>query len=770
MSSRSRRIEVEIIGDPRSVEAAFGRTLTASMKLQRGLEPINRAAKRTILGLGALAVVTGKMANDFDLTSSRIVGLAGVGEAQVERWKDAMLELAPAVGKAPKELAESLYFIASSGADTADALDILDKSARASAAGLGETQVVADAVTSAMNAYEQSNLSAADATDVLVATVREGKGEAAEIASVIGNSVPIAAELGVSFNEVGAALASMTRLGFDAATASTNLSGVFNALIKPAKDSKDALKEIGTSATEVRDRLEKRGLLDTLQFLSDRFEGNSAALARVFRDVRGFRAVLSLVGKSGEKTAEVFASMEDNTGALSDAFDAIDPQAFEFQQALADLQVTGIELGRTVLPVLSDFAQLISGGASFLGDHAEATRLAAAAIGTLSAVIIAANTGLSIYNSRLLEVVGAGGKLKGALAALPLLGVGAAVIALAVHFSKAASQAERWADSTNRAKDALDRLKDSVLAATQADISRDQAQLRLIEANNRLKDSERVVAQMHDRGKVGTNEYRAAVLGLRQARIDQRRAAADLTIAEGELTEKNREQGTALRNTRTQVEALNTRYRDAVQATKGQLRVLGPVATAEDRRRRSAQLSEGAQRDLARSMGIVARKADDVRAATAKHNPVVAAAAEKVRDEARAVGVLTQKLNHLPTQKQIDVYLSIHSNADAVLEHIDMVRRAAQNRQHGGPVYPGEAYVVGEKRPELLVMGRGGRGFVYPDVPTGGRGTPAASGGGGVRGYAIIDLDSAMVYVRDAAGAEVESARRRAKAKARMGA
>ena len=245
--------------------------------------------------------MSGKLAADFELTASRIVGLAGVGEKQVEVVEGFAARARAGRRQDAKELAEALYFVASSGADTADALDIVNKAARASAAGLGETQVVADATTSAMNAYAQKNLTAAQATDILVATVREGKGEASEIAQVLGNFVPIAAELGVGFDEVGAAVASMTRLGFDAATATTNLSGVFNALLKPAADSKEALAEIGTSAGELRQMLDRRGLLATLEFLEKGFRGNDAALARVFRDVRGFRGVLSLIGKSGEK-------------------------------------------------------------------------------------------------------------------------------------------------------------------------------------------------------------------------------------------------------------------------------------------------------------------------------------------------------------------------------------------------------------------------------------------------------------------------------------
>ena len=73
-----------------------------------------------------------------------------------------------------------------------------------------------------MNAYKDMNLTATDATDVLTAAVREGKLEASALAGSMGNVLPTAsAALGVSFNDVGAAMAAMSRTGTDAASGNT---------------------------------------------------------------------------------------------------------------------------------------------------------------------------------------------------------------------------------------------------------------------------------------------------------------------------------------------------------------------------------------------------------------------------------------------------------------------------------------------------------------------------------------------------------------------
>ena len=104
----------------------------------------------------------------------------------------------------------------SAGFEGKEALDVLEASAKAAAAGLGETKQVADAVTSAVNAYGIENLSAARSTDILVATVREGKAEADSIAGALGQVLPAASELGVEFAELGGTIAALTRIGLGA--------------------------------------------------------------------------------------------------------------------------------------------------------------------------------------------------------------------------------------------------------------------------------------------------------------------------------------------------------------------------------------------------------------------------------------------------------------------------------------------------------------------------------------------------------------------------
>ena len=173
-----------------------------------------------------------KAAEDFEYSMQKIVGLVGVSQRQVDDWSKALLKLGPALGKTPEELANALYFITSAGHKGADALDILTISAKAAEAGLGETKDVAEFAVSAMNSYRATNLTAANAVDVLIAAVREGKMETTTFSNAIKSILPIAASLNLPLGQVAGAMAAMSLQGATAANSATYLRGVLNSLMK----------------------------------------------------------------------------------------------------------------------------------------------------------------------------------------------------------------------------------------------------------------------------------------------------------------------------------------------------------------------------------------------------------------------------------------------------------------------------------------------------------------------------------------------------------
>ena len=368
-----RKLVIPIIGDSRSFERAIKRSINASHRFDSRMGRMGKMAAFGLAGAasaaGGLGIALGisavKEASKFEQAMSRIRGLAGQSQKQVETWGNQLLSLGPKLGKSPQELAEALYFIASSGIPASKAISALTASAKASAAGLGETEVVADAVTSVMNAYAASGMTAGHATDVLVATVREGKGEADQFAGVIGNVAAFASRLKVPFEQVGAALATMTQLGTDPRTAATQLMAFFSSVLKVSGPMQKRADKIGFSFEQLTKKLASGDLRGALRYIKEFAEshGGVTALAPMFPNVRALRALLALTpsGSGGQKVLGVFNRMKKSTGSLKAAFTAAEKtSAQSFAKMGASLHTLKIVIGQELLPVVKKFVNWLT--------------------------------------------------------------------------------------------------------------------------------------------------------------------------------------------------------------------------------------------------------------------------------------------------------------------------------------------------------------------------------------------------------------------------
>jgi len=319
----------------------FGNTMT---KVGKGMTT-SLSLPLALVGGGAL-----KMSADFEYSLAMIEGLVGIAREQVQAWGEDLKKLAVEFGVGPAKLADALYFVTSSGIRGAEAMEIVTMSAKASATGLGEVKVIADAVSSAVNAYGKANLSAAQATDILVAAVREGKGEADEFAHAIGKVIPAASIMGVSFDQTLAAMAAMTRIGTDAGTSAIQLRQMLNSLQKPSVEAESQMALMGTSAAQLRKIVKDQGLLKGMQTILDLTDSWGSTIAsKIFPNIRAMTGFWAQMGANAEDTAEIFKKLANATGDLDRAFGpASDTLKFKWNQLVVQAQVLMVELGDTI--------------------------------------------------------------------------------------------------------------------------------------------------------------------------------------------------------------------------------------------------------------------------------------------------------------------------------------------------------------------------------------------------------------------------------------
>jgi TP901 family phage tail tape measure protein len=354
-------LKVNITGDSSKLSNALS---SASGKLQAfgsKMQSVGKSMTTSLtLPLVAVGAAAAKMAFDFDKSMTSIQALVGVSADKVAEMGETAKKMAVDTGKSANEAAEALFFITSAGLRGSDAMDVLNMSLKAAAVGLGETKTIADLSTSAMNAYGTENLSASGATDILTAAVREGKLEASALAGAMGGVIPLASNMGVSFDQVGAAMAAMSKTGTDAATGATQLTAILASLKKPTSEAEAAFASMGMSTESVQQSLSEQGLLSTLEMLQNGLKQTGQDTTAIFPNIRALKGVLDLTGAGLEDNRKVFDALTNSMGATDKAFEKTSQSAsFKMTQGLNAMKSSLLEVGQVILTAVAPAVQKV---------------------------------------------------------------------------------------------------------------------------------------------------------------------------------------------------------------------------------------------------------------------------------------------------------------------------------------------------------------------------------------------------------------------------
>jgi len=199
-----------------------------SKSIASGMRRILTGIKRTMkLMTVAVVAATGIAVKAFASFQAQIANVSTMLTKQtmhlIPTYATAILDMAKQFGASTKTLAEALYNILSASIAPEKAMKTLAVVSKAATAGLTEVGTAAYAITGILNAYGLSADKAGEVSDILFAAVKMGQTTFDQLSSSVGRATAIAASAGVSFEEVAAALATITRGGISTDEAVTSL-------------------------------------------------------------------------------------------------------------------------------------------------------------------------------------------------------------------------------------------------------------------------------------------------------------------------------------------------------------------------------------------------------------------------------------------------------------------------------------------------------------------------------------------------------------------
>lgn len=349
--------------------------------------------------------------------------LEGTTEEMAALEKQSM-RLAGTFGGNAAMQAKGFYQAISAGAgDVAEATLLLDAANKLAVGGVTDVTTGVDVLTTAMNVYKKSGLSAAEASDALFVGMRAGKTTIGELSAGIGKLLPLGSALGLSFDELVAGTSALTKGGISTAESITGMRATLAAITGPSKQATDLAKELGIEFNAAGLAATKGGLNAFMADIVKKTGGSTAAMQRLFGGVEATGVALAFAGQSGQFYGEILDDMTDKAGTTQTAFEKM---AGSLEQRLnvqlAKFGNAALAIGGALLAVAVPAMEAMTGAVTFLADNSDIlgaimVTIASTQIPALVASLLALTSGISL----------AGGAAALATGALKLFGAAVAI-------------------------------------------------------------------------------------------------------------------------------------------------------------------------------------------------------------------------------------------------------------------------------------------------------------------------------------------------------
>lgn len=290
--------------------------------------------------------------SDYTQRMAEVNTLLDVSAEKHQALSDEILNLSRIVPQTGSELAAAQYDILSAGVALEDSMSVLKLSAKAAVAGVTDTKTAVNVGVGVINAYGMSIDALGGVYDTLFQTVKLGVTTFPELASSIGAALPTAVAAGVSFEDLSAAIVTLTKAGIRTPQALTAIKGAINAMAAPTPEAKKKFEELGITwegLLPTLDAIWQKGLgLEQMRFLIPDEEARTGVLALT----QNHEGLMKSLGGVKQK-------LDAMDGAFDKMKDTPENQIKLFRNELDKLNIEiGGLLAQAALPLAQKFRDL----------------------------------------------------------------------------------------------------------------------------------------------------------------------------------------------------------------------------------------------------------------------------------------------------------------------------------------------------------------------------------------------------------------------------
>ena len=311
------------------------------------------------VGLG-MAV---KTAADFEAKMSKVQAVSGSTTEELAQMRKQAMELGSSTSFSASEAAEGMQLLASAGMDANKIMGAMPGVLDAAAASGEDLALVAETMGTILNTFNLAATESGHVADVLAKSANLSAIGVKDIAESMKYVAPVAAQLGMTVDEVGAALIEQGNAGIKGSEAGTALRSSLLSLISPSDAAATTMEQLGIKIIDSSGKmLPFSNVLEQLKTkMADMSEAQKAAALATIFGKEAVSSMLVLVGQGGAKFDEFTAALKNANGSAAETAKIMDNNlSGSLDQLSGAVETIMISVGTALIPFVRLVADTLS--------------------------------------------------------------------------------------------------------------------------------------------------------------------------------------------------------------------------------------------------------------------------------------------------------------------------------------------------------------------------------------------------------------------------
>lgn len=322
---------------------------------------LTKAVTVPIVGIGVAAA---KVGGDFEAQMSRVKAISGATGSSFEELRQQAIDLGAKTAFSAKESAAGMENLASAGFNAKEIMEAMPGLLDLAAVSGGDVALASENAATALRGFNLDASQSGHVADVFARAAADTNAEVGDMGEAMKYIAPVANSMGLSIEEVSAAIGIMSDAGIKGSQAGTSLRGALSRLAKPTDMMQAKMDELGLSFYDSEGKM--KPLKDQIGMLKDAFKGltpeqQQNALVTLYGQ-ESLSGMMALIDKGPDKLGKLTESLKNSDGAADEMARTMqDNMNSSLEQMMGAFESAAIVIQKVLAQAVRKVADSISG-------------------------------------------------------------------------------------------------------------------------------------------------------------------------------------------------------------------------------------------------------------------------------------------------------------------------------------------------------------------------------------------------------------------------